>query len=143
MLKYIKTDNNYLVRLLRGEKIIEKLQKFCELNNINSAIFTGLGGASDIELGYYNLITKEYEWKKFPEVHEVLSLNGNVSLADSRPVIHAHMNISNRNLESFGGHLKEAIVGGTLEIFISPISANLTRIMDDEIGLKLLNLPEE
>ncbi len=143
MVKYIRDDNKYLVTLTRGEKIIEELLEFCELNRINSATLTGIGGARDIELGYYDLETKEYSWKTFPKVHEVLSLNGNICMVDDKPFIHAHMVISNNTFQCFGGHLKEAVVGATLEVLIVKLDKGLTRVFDDNTGLKLLDLPED
>lgn len=142
-MKYLRADDKYLVTLTRGEKIIEKLLEFCELNNVNSATLTGVGGASDIELGYYDLETKEYSWKTFSQVHEVLGLTGNVSKADDKPFIHAHIVVSNNAFQCFGGHLKEAVVGGTLEVLITPIDISLIRVFDNNIGLKLLDIPED
>lgn len=142
-MKSLKISNGFLIRLSRGEKIIESLSNFLEGKNIRSGFLKGIGGASEIELGYYNLETKEYSWKTFSQIHEVLSLLGNISLVNEKPFIHAHVVISNDQFQSFGGHLKEAAVGATLEVLITPIEETVARIQDDEIGLKLLDLPEE
>lgn len=142
-MKFVKTDKRYVVKLIKGEKVMEKLLEFCESQNLKSGFLTGIGGASEIQLGYYNLETKEYEWKTFSEVHEVLGLNGNISLVNNKPFIHAHMTVSNSNLQSFGGHLKEATVGATLEVVIDVFDLGLERKLDDEIGLKLLDFPED
>lgn len=141
-MKAVKINNGYLVRLFRGEKIIEKLIDFSKIHNIKSGTINGIGGASSIELGYYSLETKSYLWKSFPQIHEVLSLSGNISIVDEKPFIHIHVVISNSSFECFGGHLKEAEVGATLEVKISEFDFRIERRTDDEIGLKLLDLHE-
>lgn len=135
---FSKDNNSYILRLFKGEKIIETLLSFCKSEAISAGSISAIGGASDITLGYFSLETHEYAWKDFPEVHEIVSLTGNVSLVDGEPFIHAHIVISNKEFQAFGGHLKEATVAATLEVVISPNEINLSREMDAEIGLKLL-----
>ena len=139
-MKYSKTNTGYLLRLFKGERIIESLVKFCLEERITSGSITAIGGASSITLGYYDLATKEYSWKDFPEVYEIVSLNGNISLVDGVPFIHAHTVITDRSFNAFGGHLKEGIVAATCEVFVNPSDETFSRKMDDEIGLKLLDL---
>ena len=140
---FTNTDRGYIVRLIKGEKIVETLTNFCSDNSISSGVVSGLGGASDITLGYYKLDTKEYVWKDFPEVHEILSLNGNVATVNDSPFLHLHVALSNENFDAIGGHLKEATVAATCEVSITDLNAEITREMDDQIGLKLLSLPNE
>jgi predicted DNA-binding protein with PD1-like motif len=135
-----KVENGYLLRLIKGEKIVTTITTFCEENNIHAGVLSGLGGASDITLGYYNMTNREYQWKDFESVHEILSMNGNVALVDGKPFLHIHMSISDDSFATFGGHLKEATVGATCEVMISDLATKITRIYDDEIGLKLLEL---
>lgn len=140
---FSKTDNGYLIRLFKGEKIVESLQKFCKKESLVSGSLTAIGGASDIELGYYNLETKQYQWKTFQEVHEIVSLTGNISLVENEPFLHIHTVISNNNFETFGGHLKEATVSATCEVILTNLNAETGREMDDEIGLRLLKLESQ
>ncbi len=135
-----KVNGGHLLRLVKGEKIIETIAKFCEENSIHGGVISGLGGASCITLGFYDLGTKEYTWKEFAEVHEILSMNGNVALVDGKPFLHIHIALSNHNFEAIGGHLKEATVGATCEVMISDLATEMIRIYDDQIGLKLLDL---
>ena len=141
-MQFQKVETGYLLKLLRGEKIVETLTKFCVENNIQAGVISGLGGASNITLGYYDLTTKEYQWKDFEKVHEILSMNGNVAMVDNEPFLHIHMAISDDSFSTFGGHLKEATVGATCEVMIHDLHTTLAREMDHEIGLKLLSLSD-
>lgn len=135
-----KVHGGHLLRLVKDEKIVETVTKFCEENSIHGGVISGLGGASDITLGFYDLTTKKYSWKEFAEIHEILSMNGNVALVDGKPFLHIHIALSNHNFQAIGGHLKEATVGATCEVMISDLATEMSRIYDDEIGLKLLDL---
>lgn len=139
-MRYQKTANGYILRLIKGEKIIENLTNFCTEKEITSGFFSGIGAATQTTLGFYMLNSKEYIWKSFPDDHEIVSLNGNIAVADGKPFLHIHAVLADENFNAFGGHLKEASVGATCEINLTQIENNVKRVVDDEIGLKLLDL---
>lgn len=142
-MKFIKIENGYILRLNHEEKLVESILSFCEQHKVNTASVSGIGGVSVVELGYYDLSRKEYYWRNFYGLFEITSLMGNIAIVDSKPFLHSHMTISDTNFQVFGGHLKEAVVGPTCELMINTHDKNITRMVDDDIGLKLLNLEEE
>lgn len=133
---------NYILRLQRGEKLIEKLSAFAKEQQLGSMWLSGLGGAAWAELGYYNLGTREYEWKTFSELVEITSLQGNLAWVDDEPVWHVHGSFSDREFRGIGGHVKELEVGGTCELFLHARfgGETMTRVYNDEVGLKLLDM---
>ncbi len=137
-MKFKKLGNNYQIRLFRDEKILETLATFCIENNIKSGFINALGAVSFATLGFYNLAEKKYYWRDFSGHHEVTSLVGNISILESKPFIHAHVNLSSDKFNVYGGHLKEAVVGATIEVMLIPGEGKVTREFDGEIGLNLL-----
>lgn len=135
----IKTDKGFIIRLTKGEKIIETLSEFSKNQTIYSGVFQGIGAVLDAQLGFYNLDRKEYEFKKIESLHEIVSMNGNISRVDNQPFLHIHIVLASNNLQCIGGHLKEAAVGATCEIYLTPFDTELTRQFDEETGLKLLS----
>lgn len=132
---------NWLVRFERGELLVEGLTKLISKENIRGAWVSGLGGAEWAELGFYNLDTKAYEWKKLDQLLEITSLQGNVAWQDDKPVLHLHGTFSDQSLAAFGGHVKELAVGGTCEILLHRwYEAGLSRAHDDSTGLSVLDL---
>ncbi|MFA6089566.1 MAG: PPC domain-containing DNA-binding protein, partial [Candidatus Woesearchaeota archaeon] len=90
-MKSKKINNGYIIRLEKGEEIIELLTKFCKNNKIKSGIITGIGGTDNACLKYYDLEKKEYLSKKFSgKNYEIVSLNGNISLIKNEPFMHIH-----------------------------------------------------
>ncbi|MBI2011959.1 DNA-binding protein [Candidatus Daviesbacteria bacterium] len=139
-MRHKQFGSKFVVKLEKGEEVISSLTKFCEDNQIFLGYLSGIGAVNKATIGSYELSTKTYHWKDFSGSLEVTSLVGNITFLDNKPFIHVHINISDENLTIFGGHLREATVGVTLEIFIEKIDGRIIRKMDNEIGLNLLDL---
>lgn len=114
-----------------------KFKEFLKRNRVNSGFFYGLGGFLKAELGFYDLKKKKYFKKKFSGPFEVLSIKGNVSQSDDDVFVHAHVVLGKKDFGTFGGHLMNATVGGTLELKFSETEF-LERKPDKETGLNLL-----
>jgi uncharacterized protein len=132
---------NWLVRLEKDELLVENLIKLVRAENIRGAWVSGLGAVQWAELGFYNLETQEYVWKKLDQELEITSLQGNIAWAGDKPVLHVHGSFSDQNMQAFGGHVKELQVGGTCEVLLHHWyeQQGLHRILDEATGLTLLN----
>lgn len=136
------TDKGFVIKLERGESLIPALSDFCERRGIRNAVFQGIGAVEDVEIGYYDLGTRDYFFKKESGVFEVAAMQGNVALVDGKPFIHAHAVLSrcDESLACIGAHIKEAKVAVTLEVFLTVLDTSIARKLDDAIGLKLLDI---
>ena len=132
---------NWLVRLEKGELLVENLTKLVKQEQVGGAWIVGLGAAQWAELGFYNLTSKAYKWRRFDQLMEITSLQGNVAWDGDEPVIHLHGTFSDESMQAFGGHIKELQVGGTCEILLHRWYKDaLTRQADPATGLNLLNV---
>ncbi len=123
--------------LKKGEDFFGKFREFLKRNRVNSGFFYGLGGFQKAELAFYDLRTKKYNKKKFLGPFEVLSIKGNIAQGDDDIALHAHVVLGDKNFKTFGGHLMNATISGTLELNIVD-AGMLERKFDDETGLNLL-----
>jgi len=139
-MEYKKTKFGYLVRLLRGEEVIASLTSLAEKEKIQSGFLFGLGAVANPKLGYFDLNTKEYQSETFEGEFEIVNLTGNISQLAGKPFIHAHLTISDEDCRAWGGHLFSAYIHATGEITIIDFGIPLSRKLDQEIGLKLLDL---
>jgi predicted DNA-binding protein with PD1-like motif len=141
-MQHVKTEKGYIIKLARGEELITTLTQWCIGNGIANAVFQGIGAVERVQIGYYDLAKKEYFFRREEGVFEVASMQGNVALVDEQPFIHAHAVLSrcDDSLECIGAHIKEASVAVTLEIFLVPLEATVSRTLDDDIGLKLFDI---
>jgi len=141
-MNYIFDGYNYTVTLERGEPLIASLKQLAKDKNVKAAWINGLGGSQRLELGFYNLQTKEYQWKRFDQFLEITSIQGNVAWQDNEPIIHTHGTFSDGNFNTIGGHIKELEVSGTCELHLHTIFGDaLKRSTDPTSGLHLLDLP--
>ena len=140
-MKFKKIDeNDFIIRLEVGEKIIESIQKFCSENDIKLGYFHGLGAVGKIELAHYRVENKKYSSEIIEDALEILSLYGNITTMDNEIYLHSHIVVSNDKMQTFGGHLKEATISATCEIILLSLKGNINRIHNEEIGLNLLDI---
>jgi len=128
----------FLIRLERGEEIHASLTAWAASAGCEGAVLTGLGAVEDVELGFYHLDRREYERRVERGPLELLSLTGNLSVVDGRPVLHAHVVLMRDDFTLAGGHLFRARVAVTGEISVERTDLRLTRQRNEEVGLPLL-----
>lgn len=127
-----------LIVLEKGEELIGTVLAYCTENNIQSAWVNGLGAISKAKLALYHLDRKEYQRTEMNGSFELINLTGNIGLLNDKLVAHLHATISDGNMNSFGGHLDEAVIAATCEILMEEIPVVITRQHSDEIGLNLI-----
>ena len=139
-MQFKKFNNKYIVRIDKGEEIVETLKKFCKDNKIKLGSVSGIGAANKIVLGLFETATKKYHSQEFNGDFEIVPLAGNISTMNGETYLHLHANIADTKHNSFGGHLTSAIVSATFEAVIDSINGEVERKFNDEIGLNLLEL---
>lgn len=139
-MQFKETGNGLLVKLMRDEEIMSSLTKLATDKKIESGFLFGLGAVFDPKVGYYDLATKQYRSQTLKGDYEILNLTGNISLADGKPIIHAHITLSDQECRALGGHLFSAKIYATGEFWIAPFDLKVERKIDPQIGLKLLDL---
>jgi hypothetical protein len=139
-MKYFVFGSDYIVRLDAGEKIVETLKALCERDAIGGGFFTGLGAVGEAEIGHFDPESNEYDWAQLAGAYEIVSLCGNITVADGKPFIHAHIALGDNTFAVKGGHLKEAVVSVTCEITLTRFRDEIARTKDAASGLWKLAL---
>lgn len=130
----------YVVRLTRGEELLESMRKFCIDRGIASGWLAGLGSTDHVKLSYYDIEKKEYIVKEFPGPLEIVNLTGNIAQKEGATVLHVHGTFSGTDYQAQAGHIDHLKVGATLEIYLQQFSLPLERKKDEATGLNLLDL---
>ena len=131
-------DIVHILILSKGEELVSSVINFCKKNEIKAAFLNGIGTISNITLGYFNVLKKEYKEKKFYNSYELVSLNGNIGVKEDKLIFHPHVALGSKDYYLIGGHLLEGTVSVTAEIFIFPIRGKLIREKDKETTLNLI-----
>jgi predicted DNA-binding protein with PD1-like motif len=121
-----------------GDEVMETLQGWCREQAVTAARFTAIGALSDVTLGWFDWETKEYRRIEVGEQVEVLTLAGDVAVADGEPSVHAHLVMGRSDASTRGGHLLGARVRPTLELVLDEAPAHLRKRHDPESGLALI-----
>lgn len=136
-MNYKKFENTIALRLNIGDEIISSLTELCEKENIRFAQVNGIGATKKVTVGTFNTETKQYHSNTYTEIMELVSLLGNLSVKDGKPYIHLHACLADENGHTFGGHLNEAVIGVTAEIFVNMVDGEMERLPQEETGINI------
>ena len=139
---YRRFNDTVVLRIDRGEEIVETVKSVAEKEHIRLASVEALGATDDFTVGVYDVDAKRYDSKTFTGPHEIVSLTGTITEKDGAFYQHLHMSAGNQNCEVFGGHLNRAVVSATCEMVIRVIDGAVDRRLSPEIGINLLRFTD-
>lgn len=125
-------------RLESGKDLLSEIERVIREAGVRGGFLSVIGTLSKAVFGYYE--KGGYKKIEIKELLEILSCIGNISEANNEKVIHAHITVSNRRGEAYGGHvLQGCTIGPTAElIIIEGENLILKRKLDEKTGLKIL-----
>lgn len=141
-MEYGRFGDTVLLRIDRGEEIIETVKRVAEKEHIRLASVEALGAVDDFTVGVYDVAAKRYDSKTFTGAFEIVSLVGTITEKDGAFYQHLHLSAGNKNCEVFGGHLNRAVVSVTCEMVIRVLSGAVDRAPDPETGINLIRFAD-
>ncbi|MCC5910272.1 MAG: DNA-binding protein [Clostridiaceae bacterium] len=139
-MEYKKFDNKYIIRMDKGEEIVETLKNFCREEKIKLGWVKGIGAVDQVTMGLFETSIKKYHATELTGDFEITSLLGNISTMKGETYLHVHINISDAQYKTYGGHLNAAVISATGEFLIEAIDGEIDRSFSEEIGLNLYKL---
>ena len=136
-MEYRQFGDYYVVRVDRGEEVLEQVTKLCKEEGIQVGSTVGLGATDHVEMGLFNTTDKVYRRTTLTGPMEITSLVGNISTMKGETYLHFHINVCDEQMNVHGGHLNACYVSATCEITITKIEAQIERKFSEEIGLNL------
>lgn len=137
MMDYRRFGDKIIVRMDKGEEILEKLKEVCEKENVTLANVNALGAINEFEVGLFDVDERQYHSKVYTGNFEIVSLTGSVTTKEGETYMHIHLSAGDKENEVYGGHLNRAMVSATCEMFINVINGTVEREFSEEIGLNL------
>lgn len=135
---YKRFDNAIVLRVDRGEEILEQLKAVCLKENVKLASVSGIGAINDLTSGVWDVERKEYYSNHFTGVYEVANLVGTITTMNGEYYAHIHISAGDAQGHVVGGHLNRAVVSATSEIVLHLIDGTVEREFSPEVGLNLL-----
>lgn len=136
-MEYKRFNEKIIVRIDRGEEILDSIKSVALKENIKLASVRALGACNNFVVGVYNVEEKKYYSNEFTGNFEIVSLLGTINTMNGEFYTHIHMSCGDSEGKVFGGHLNKAIISATCEIVIDIINGEVDRYYDDNIGLNL------
>jgi hypothetical protein len=128
----------YVTRLSRGEDLLLALKGLADTHGIRSGLVQGIGALDRAVVGFYDRDARAYQEIRLDQPLEVLSLLGNISLAEGRSLVHAHVVLGDREGRTWGGHLLEGSVVFAFELSLTEfVHEWIERVRDEDTGLLL------
>jgi uncharacterized protein len=130
----------FVIRLEKGEDILGSIRRLAEASKIQAGVLEGIGSLSKAKLGHYDFTTKKYHYEVFQEELEILSLAGNISSLEDKPLPHVHVTLGKKDFTLLGGHLDEGSSANMVELFIRVLPGKIVKSKDVDSGLNLFQL---
>ena len=138
-MQYRVFGDTYVVRLQRGEEVLACLRELCEKESISLGTVSAIGAVNHVVVGVYRVDEQKYVANTFDGVMELTSLMGNITEKDGEPYLHLHATFGDLTGKVIGGHLNEAVVSATSELFVRKVEGHVGRRLDPETGLNIFD----
>ena len=136
-MEYRKFGDTYVVRMDKGEEILEQVKALALAEHIQLASVQALGAVNDITVGVFDVASKTYHSNHFQGSYEIVSLTGTVSTMNGAFYCHLHMSAGDEQGRVVGGHLNRAVISATGELVITILPGTVDRAFSQEIGLNI------
>ena len=136
-MQYKRFNDTYMLRIDKGEEVIQSLAALCEKEDIRLAEVSAIGAADYAAIGVYDLETGTYHREELPFFMEIASLAGSVTRMNGKPYIHLHTTLADQQNKTHAGHVIELRIGATCEMFIQVLDGGITREKNEELGINL------
>jgi hypothetical protein len=139
LVKDAAEEKVYAVIFSKGDDAMSGLTDFAIQNNIGNAHFTGIGAVNGATLAWLDPAAKVYHRIPVTEQVEVLSLIGDMSTFNGKPIVHMHAVLGRPDGTTIGGHVFELDVNPTLEVIVTVNTVPLKRKPDNASGMKVID----
>ena len=138
-MEYRKYGNDYVLRIDKGEEILQTISQVCQQEGILLGTVNGIGAVGEVTLGVFNTKKFQYGSVEYKGDFEIASCMGNISTMNGNTYLHIHMAVGNsKEGEVHAGHLNRGVVSLTGEFFLHKIEGEVDREYSEEVGLNLI-----
>ncbi len=136
-MEYKRFGNNIVLRMDVGEEILETLKTVCLKEDVKLASVSAIGATDHFVAGVYSIPEQKYYKTEFNGVFEITSLVGNISTMNDEFYSHLHITCADDKCNCVGGHLNEARISATCEMFINVLDGKIDRVKNKAIGINI------
>jgi uncharacterized protein len=133
-------EKSYAVIFGKGDEVLSGLTELAESENIQAAQINAIGAFQHAVFAWFDDGRKAFRNIPIDRQVEACSVLGNIGLVAGEPAVHLHGIVALPTGETRGGHMLEAYVWPTLELFLTAWPEPLVKVHDDDTDLALFDL---
>ncbi|MBQ3394324.1 MAG: DNA-binding protein [Oscillospiraceae bacterium] len=141
-MEYRRFNNRMVIRFDLGEEILTGIRQAVLQEGIKLAQVSAIGATDRFTVGVYDVEKQVYHQNTYTGPHEIVSLSGSVNTMNGEYYAHIHMSAGNSDNIVYGGHLNEAFVCPTCEMFLDIIDGTVDREKDPKTGINIFKFEE-
>lgn len=139
--KDVRQKEIIMGKLQHGSDLLEEFTQLAEDKNIRLGRIEAIGAVQKACIGYYHQDRQEYRFIELNQPLEIVSLTGNISIKEGRPIVHSHIALADNSGALHGGHLAPGTIVFACEYIIEIYDGpTFERSFDPETGLPLWNI---
>jgi predicted DNA-binding protein with PD1-like motif len=112
-------SRSFRVNFLAGDELMSGMTEFAEKNNLKLSEVRGLGGIVSAVVSAYDPAKGAFKRFNIDQKGEMLSLQGEITVRDGKPVFHAHVVFVLVDGTVHGGHLVEAHIDPVANLLVN------------------------
>lgn len=125
-------------RLATDSDLVEEIQRVAAAQGIAAAWVSVVGAVRRASFAYYDQAERRYRELASEQHHEISGFQGNISLRDGAPFLHAHATFADESGVTRAGHLLPGCTVWVAEVRITEFTdVELVREHDEVTGLAL------
>jgi uncharacterized protein len=133
-------EKTYAVIFGKGDEVMSGLTELAEHENIQAAQISAIGAFQHAVFAWFDDEKKAFRNIPVNRQVEACSVLGDIGSVAGKPAVHIHSVVALPTGETRGGHMLEAYVWPTLELFLTAWPEPLIKVHDDETDLALFDL---
>lgn len=129
----------YAVIFSPGDDPLAGMTEFAQRYHVQSAHFTAIGSFAHAHLAWLDKQKHMFRVIPVPGQMEVASLVGDIALANGKPAVHMHCVLASYDGSTLGGHILDASVFPTLEVFVTVDPVPLYKQKQPQTGVSTID----
>src|ERR1700733_8544642 len=129
-------EKTYAVIFGTGDEVMSGLTEFAEHENIQAAQISGIGAFQHAVFAWFDDERKAFRNVPIDRQVEACSVLGDIGMVGGKPAVHVHGVVALPTGETRGGHMLEAYVFPTLELFLTAYPEALIKVHEGETDLR-------
>jgi uncharacterized protein len=115
----VSAVRHFNLNFSRDDDPIAGLAEFAEVNHLTDCRFTAIGAFGTAVLGWFDPAVGAYKKIEVPSEAEVVALAGSIRMQNGKPYVHAHAVLGMPDGSTRAGHIIEAKVSLSLEVYLT------------------------